>query len=175
MWIKLTKVKYITKFLDDALSVWRPVYTTQLLPKAWFSYGRNGRKDWVTIFLIAEIQLKIGRVIIYREYVWFKYGLQVKTIIVWPMRKIVTLSFMTVTTIWKPGLKLLHATCLQLELYCVIGDVFGCMIRSKHIKWSYERWGESARVPKLAWFKGAQAGKFSIQTQWLGLARLGRL
>jgi hypothetical protein len=33
--------------------------------------------------------------------------------------------------IWKPGLKLLHATCLQLELYCVIGDVFGCMIRLK--------------------------------------------
>jgi hypothetical protein len=33
--------------------------------------------------------------------------------------------------IWKPGLKLLHATCLQLELYCVIVDVFGCMIRLK--------------------------------------------
>jgi hypothetical protein len=31
--------------------------------------------------------------------------------------------------IWKPGLKLLHATYLQLELYCVIRDVFGCMIR----------------------------------------------
>ena len=43
-------------------------------------------------------------------------------------------TFVTVTTIWKPGLKLLYATCLQLELYCVIGDVFDCMIRLKHIK-----------------------------------------
>jgi hypothetical protein len=66
--------------------------------------------------------------------------------------------------IWKPGLKLLHATCLQLGLYCVIGDVFGCMVRLKHIKCFYERWGKPARVPKLTWFKGAQAGKFPIQT-----------
>ena len=46
--------------------------------------------EW-RFFSTPEIQLKIGRVIIYREYVWFKCGLQVKTIIIWPMRKIVTL------------------------------------------------------------------------------------
>jgi hypothetical protein len=44
------------ELLDDALSVWRPIYTQFIclkanLPKAWFPYGRNGRKDWVTIFL----------------------------------------------------------------------------------------------------------------------------
>ena len=35
------------------------------------------------------------------------------------MRNIVTLAFMTVTTMWKPDLKLLHATYLQLALYCL--------------------------------------------------------
>jgi hypothetical protein len=38
-----------------------------------------------------SLELKIGRVIINREYLWFIYGLQVKTIIIWPLRKIVNL------------------------------------------------------------------------------------
>ena len=40
-------------------------------------------------------------------------------------------------------LKTVVGNCLQLELYCVIGDVFGCMIRLKHIKCPYERDGAS--------------------------------
>jgi hypothetical protein len=103
------------------LAVWRPIYTLHnFCPKPGFLRVVPVVKIESQSFSTAEIQLKIGRVIIYREYVWFKCGLQVKTIIIWPMRKIVTLSLddcysmVTTTTIWKPNLKPSWATCLQL-------------------------------------------------------------
>jgi hypothetical protein len=131
-------------------------------------------------FSTAEIQLKIGRVIIYRQYVWFKCGLQVKTIIIWLMRKL------------QPYMEtwLKTAACNVFTTWIVLCN-WRCVWLHDQIKTYqmplWERWGKPARVPKLAWFVWNFA--FVIMSYFIsygvymetelaslsGLARLSRL
>jgi hypothetical protein len=89
-------VYHILKVVDSTLAIVETTWSFSIILKPGFYMVVTVVKidnDLSQQPKYNSLELKIGRAIINREYIWFICDLQVKTIIIWPfMRKIVTLS-----------------------------------------------------------------------------------